>query len=486
MALKSGAQYLEEMKAMRPNIYKYGELIEDVTTHPATAAHIKNVAMWYDRSLAPETEALYTTTSYLSGQKAHRWNTIMTSVEDLMGNMNMKRDGYRACGSCMGPCCAGWTIMTALWSVTYDMDKEYGTDYHERLKNFALFAEEKALALSGAITDAKGTRAGGPAVQDDPDLYLHVKEQREDGVVISGFKTQICGTAGSQYIMIIPTSGMKEGEEAYAICCAVPRDAEGLTIIEARRSSDTRCEEEGWDGIKSGTTAAYLIFDNVFVPNEHVFMNGEVKYSGKPIGQFSPIYRSCIGACVAGQGDVIIGAALGMARVNGLSAKPFQDRLNQMAINNETTYGMGMGAVLNGKQHPSGAFYPNAKLAHANKVLVGTLPYETKRMAVDIAGGIVETGCMPSYKDFQSPIYGEKLLSAMQGAKGTKPEDRVKMARLLEWLTIGGGIPGCMHGGGSPDTGKLVVRLTTKWDEYVDYARALADVEAPLKEEKKK
>ena len=58
--LKTGAQYLEEMKAMRPNIYKYGKLIEDVTTDPITAAHIKNVAMWYDRSNDPATADLYT------------------------------------------------------------------------------------------------------------------------------------------------------------------------------------------------------------------------------------------------------------------------------------------------------------------------------------------------------------------------------------------------------------------------------------------
>jgi 4-hydroxybutyryl-CoA dehydratase/vinylacetyl-CoA-Delta-isomerase len=157
-----------------------------------------------------------------------------------------------------------------------------------------------------------------------------------------------------------------------------------------------------------------------------------------------------------------------------------------MVINNETTYGMGLGAILEGKKHPSGAFYPNAKLAHANKVHVGTLPFETKRLAQEIGGGIVENGCMPSYDDFMSDEYGEKLLSSLQGADNTKPEDRIRMARLLEWLTIGTGVPGCMHGGGSPDTGRLVVRLTTKWDELVDLARNLAVVENPLREEKKK
>lgn len=484
MSLKTGVQYIEEMKKMRPNVYKWGELIEDVTIHPATKAHIETVAKWYDNSFDPEKEALYTTKSYLSGQKAHRWNTIMTTPDDVLGNSNMKRDGYRTCGSCMGPVCAGWTVINALWGATYEMDKEYATDYHERLKRFALFAEEKALTLSGALTDAKGNRALKPCQQDNPDFYLHIKEIRDDGIVIRGFKNQICGVVGSQYIMVIPTTGMSEGEEAFAVAAAIPRDAEGLTIVETRRPSDTRTEEEGWDGIKSGTTQSYLLFNDVYVPNKHVFMNGEVKYAGKCLGYFTAIYRAAIGACVAGQGDVMIGSAIGMARANGLTQKHFQDKLTQMAINNETVYGLGIGAMYTGKQHPSGAWYPDALLAHVNKVHVATLPYYTKVLAQEISGGIAETGCMPSYKDMMAPIYGENLIESLRS--GISGEDRIKLARLVEWLTIGAGVPGCMHGGGSPDTAKMVVKGETKWDDYVDFARSLAKIEAPLKEIKKK
>jgi 4-hydroxybutyryl-CoA dehydratase/vinylacetyl-CoA-Delta-isomerase len=131
MALKSGAQYLEEMKAMRPNVYKYGKLIEDLTEDPITKAHLRQVAMWYDRSLDPEYEGIYTTTSHLTGQKAHRWNTIMMEMEDLVGNAKMKREQFRTVGQCPGPVCAGWAIMNALWSVTYDMDKELVLSYFD-------------------------------------------------------------------------------------------------------------------------------------------------------------------------------------------------------------------------------------------------------------------------------------------------------------------------------------------------------------------
>ena len=238
--IKTGAQYIAEMKKMRPNVYKWGKLIEDVTTNPATAAHIRNVAMWYDKSCDPATEALYTTTSFLSGKKAHRWNTLMTTADDVFGNENMKRDGYRSCGSCMGPVCAGWTVMNALWGTTYDLDAANGTNYHERLKNFMMYAEEHALSMAGALTDAKGNRALKPSDQEDPDAYLHVESQDEKGVYISGYKIQICGVVGAQYIMVMPTSGLKEGNEKFAIAAAIPRDAEGLTIVETRRPSEGR------------------------------------------------------------------------------------------------------------------------------------------------------------------------------------------------------------------------------------------------------
>jgi 4-hydroxybutyryl-CoA dehydratase/vinylacetyl-CoA-Delta-isomerase len=151
-----------------------------------------------------------------------------------------------------------------------------------------------------------------------------------------------------------------------------------------------------------------------------------------------------------------------------------------MAINNEITYGLGLGAMLKGKQHPSGLFIPDALLAHVNKTQVAKLPYETKVITQDISGGIAETGCMPSYADFQSPIYGKQLLEALEA--GTDGESRARMARLVEWLTVGGGIPGCMHGGGSPDGAKLVVRAMTPWEKFAEDAKRIAGVTGEITE----
>ena len=479
MALMNGQQYRESLKKMRPNIYKWGKLNEDDTTDPATRLHVQSVARSYDLSFDAEKAALYTAKSPISGETVHRWNSLMDSAEAVLGNSNMKRDQYHQSGTCQGATCAGWTGLNVLWDVTFEMDKELGTNYHERLKKYWKYMEDNALALAGAITDAKGNRALKPSQQANVNSNLHVVETRADGVVISGYKIQICGVAAAHEIIAVPGSGYGESEKAFCLAVAVPRDAQGLTIIETRRPSDERDEEEGWDAPKAGNiTQAFLLFDNVFVPNDRIFMNGEFKYSGRIIGNFAAIYRAAIGACVAGQGDIMI-AAINMARANGLSQKTFQATLNEMAINNEITYGVGLGAMLIGKKQKSGLFVPNALLAHTNKTQVAKLPYMTKVMAQDISGGIAETGCFPSYKDMQSPIYGQKLVECL--AAGSDGETRAKAARLVEWLTVGGGIPGCMHGGGSPDGAKMVVKAFTKWEEYATLAAKVAGHE-PLVE----
>lgn len=479
--LMNGEQYRKSLRAMRPNVYKWDSLIEDVTSHPATRLHVDSVSHSYDMCFNEEKKSVYTGRSHLTGEVVHRWNSLCQSVEDQVGNADMKRNQYRVTGTCQGATCAGWTALNVLHAITFEMDRDLGTDYHQRLQKYFRYVEDNALAMAGAITDAKGDRSRKPSEQANRDLNLHVKEVRDDGVVIRGYKIQICGVAAAHEIIVVPGMGYRESEKDFCFAAAIPRDAAGLTCVETRRPSDTRDEEEGWDAPKAGNiTQSFLIFDDVFVPKDRVFMNGEFKYTGSLISYFAAIYRAAIGACVAGQGDVMVGAAIGMARANGLSQRVFQEKLNQMSINNEITYGLGLGAMLKGRRHDSGLFIPDALLAHVNKTQVGSLPYTTKVLAQDISGGIAETGCLPSYRDFMSPVYGRHLHAAL--ASATDGESRARMARLVEWLTVGGGIPGCMHGGGSPDGARQVVRASTRWDDYAADAIRIAGVRGTIAE----
>jgi len=474
--LRTPEEYKESIKNTRPNIYKFGELIEDPTTHPATKRTIEGHARLYEAAIDPEMEEMYTTTSMLTGKKVNRYLSIIQGPEDMYANSKFKRRSFNLTGTCTGGRCVGFTSFNAMFTATYDMDEKLGTDYHQRLRTWLTEAQEKDITCAGALTDPKGDRTKTPHEQDDPDMNLRIMEKRDDGIVVRGAKVMICGVAAANEIFVLPGTGYKEEDKDYAVAFVIPRDTENLTVVEARHPSDKRCYEDGCDNPVScgGITQAYLLFDDVFVPNERVFMAGEWEFTLPVVLNFITAYRSAIGGCVAGQGDVMRGAAALMARVNGLNEKVFNDKLTQMAINNETTFAVGIAAAAMGKKHPSGAWLCDQLLANVNKVHVGTLPYETKRLTQDIAGGIAETGCMPSFEDLQNEEYGEKLKKYLKAAGPA--EERVKIARLIEWLTIGEGVPGCMHGGGSPDGAKLLIRLNSDLKKHIEYAKKIAGI----------
>jgi 4-hydroxybutyryl-CoA dehydratase/vinylacetyl-CoA-Delta-isomerase len=404
----------------------------------------------------------------------------------MLANVRMKRLMFNLTGTCTGGRCVGFNAINAMWATTYDIDHDLGTEYHKILSTWLKDAQKKDITLTGALTDAKGDRSKSPSQQCDPDLSLHVVEKRKDGIIVRGAKVMICGVAAANEILVMPGTGYKEEDKDYAISFVIPRDIENLTIIETRRPSDTREQEEGFDAPVDigGITQAYLLFEDVFVPKERVFMCGEYAYSLKAVMNFIASYRAAIGGCVAGQGDVMVGAAALMARANGLSEKVFREKLTQMTINNETTFGMGIAAGVLGTKHPSGVWIPNALLSNVNKVHVATLPYETKRLAQDIAGGIAETGCLPSCKDINDPRYGKLLKKYLQA--NCSGETRAKIARLIEWLTIGSGVPGCMHGGGSPDGAKLVINASSDIAHNIELAKRLANIKEDIQVEQKK
>ena len=479
--MRTSKEYRESLKRMRPNVYKFGKLIEDVTTHPATRRSVEGHAQIFDAAHKDEYRDLLTTTSTVKGERISRYLSIIGSAEDMIRNVRMKRLMFNLTGTCTGGRCVGFNAINSMWAATYDMDQDLGTDYHPRLGAWLARAQSEDIALAGALTDPKGDRSKGPSEQKDPDMSLRMVEKGTEGdIVVRGAKVMIAGVAAANEVFVLPGTGYKEGEGDYAVSFAIPRDIEGLTVIEARHPSDGRDMEQGFDNPVDygGITQGYLLFQDVRVPRERVFMAGEWKHSIKAVLNFIAPYRAAIGGCVAGQGDVIVGAAALMARANGLSERVFREKLTQMTVNNETTFGMGVASSVMGRLHPSGVWIPDAKLANVTKVHVASLPYETKRLAQDIAGGIAETGCLPSDEDIHSPKYGDLLQKYLKA--NCDGETRARIARLVEWLTIGEGVPGCMHGGGSPDGAKLMINALGEVENNIKLARKVANIKAEI------
>jgi 4-hydroxybutyryl-CoA dehydratase/vinylacetyl-CoA-Delta-isomerase len=333
------------------------------------------------------------------------------------------------------------------------------------------------------MTDVKGDRSKGPGQQSDPDLYVHVTERRDDGIVIRGAKAHQTGCINSHWIIVMPTLRLTEEERDYAVVAAIPVDSTGLTYIYGRQSCDTRALEGGV-GIDLGNAdysgqEALLIIDDVFVPWEHVFMDGEFQYAAELVERFTTYHRRSY-VCKAGVGDVLIGAAALIADYNGVEkSSHVREKLVEMTHLNETIYGAGMAASHESVPTPAGNYEPDPMLANVCKYNVTQFPFEIGRLAQDLAGGLVTT--LPSEKDWDHPELGPLLDKYLQGRPGVQTEDRRRVLRLIENMTMGrnavGYLTESMHGAGSPQAQRVQIARMMDVDAKKGLARRLAGID---------
>jgi len=274
---------------------------------------------------------------------------------------------------------------------------------------------------------------------------------------------------------------MRPEDKDYAIVGAIPVDAKGITYIYGRQSCDTRSMEEG--DLDAGNSQfsgqeALIIFDNVFIPNELIFMEGEVEFASMLVERFTCYHRRSY-VCKTGLGDVLIGASAAIAEYNGVSnASHIKDKLIEMTHLNETIFAAGIASSHQAYRTQSGNFINDDMLSNVCKHNVTRFPYEIGRLAQDIAGGLMVT--MPSEKDFRGPITGPLLDKYLKGRKGVSTEDRVRILRLIENMTLGrnavGYLTESMHGAGSPQAQRIQIARQMQLEYKKKLARKLARV----------
>ena len=462
MALMTGEQYLESLRKLKPRIYMFGKQIECAVDDPILRPSVNSVKMTYDLAQLPEYQDLMTTTSHLTGKKINRFCHIHQSTEDLIKKVKMQR----LCGQKTGACfqrCVGLDAFNAVWSTTYEIDKAHGTNYFENFKKFLEYVQEEDLTVDGAMTDPKGDRGLSAAAQADADLFLRVVERRPDGVVVRGAKAHQTGASNSHEILVMPTQAMKANEQDYAIAFSVPIDAEGIFMIVGRQSCDTRKLEDGSmdrGNPTFGGMEALVIFDNVFVPNDRIFLNGEVEFATMLVERFASYHRQSYGGCKVGVGDVLIGAAALAADYNGAAkASHVKDKLIEMNHLNETLYSGGLACSANGWKTESGNYMVDTLLANVCKQNVTRFPYEIARLAEDIAGGIMVT--CPSETDLNDPELGPYVEKYLKGVDSVPTINRLKIMRLIENMTLGTAAVGyrteSLHGAGSPQAQRIMI-----------------------------
>ena len=478
--MKTAQEYKDSLRERNIRVYIKGELQDPKTLidHPFIRGHVNAASMTYALANSRDHEALCTAKSHLTGQKINRFTHIHQSTDDLLTKIKMLRTISQKTGSCYQRC-VGFDAMNATYSVTYETDQKYGTEYHERFKRFLTYIQENDLMVAGAMTDVKGDRSLRPGQQKDPDLFVHVVEKRDDGVVIKGAKAHMTGIVNSHEMLIMPTMGMKPEEAEYAICCAIPVDAPGITHIFGRQTNDER--KYGGDidqgnarfGIVGGE--ALTILDNVFIPWERVFLCGETEFSGLLVERFACYHRSNYGACKGGVSDVVIGAAALLADYSGYGkASHIKEKINEMIHMEETLYACSLACSCQGTCTASGAYFVDPLLANVGKHNVTKLIYDIDRIAQDVAGGIIAT--MPSEEDLRNAEVGPFVEKYLKGVDGVSTEDRMRVARLVENLTGGTALVESMHGAGSPQAQKVMYSKLSSIEEKKKFAARIAGV----------
>ncbi len=448
----------------------FGEKLEDPINNPRIRAGINATGATYELANDEKYQELFTGISPLTGERINRFNLPPLSIEDLVRRVKINR----ILGGYVGTChqrCTGLDCLCTLSIVTYDIDKKYGTHYADRFAEFLKYMQINDLTGNASVTDVKGDRNLSPRDQDDKDMYLRVVDQTKEGIIVRGAKVHQTGSLSSHEIIVLPTRALQKGDEDYALAFAVPSDTKGLIHVVGRNSMDTR-EIDGVDcgNIRYSKYCPTVIFDEVFVPWERVFMFREWEFAAEMVGRFSAFHRQSHGGCKSGKIDAMTGAALLMMEYNGTAkVGHHKEKIVDMIHAAETLYGCSLAASYEGKREPSGTYFIDPVLANASKIHEGRQMSEMTRLLIDVSGGYVAD--LPSERDFENPEIGRLLKKYLKGTANVPVENRVKMLRLVEKMAMeSADTISDIHGGGSP----AAHRLTLFRESDIEYKKMCA------------
>ena len=431
--LMSSSDYRESLRAYRPRVFVQGSRVESVPDDPRLAPGVNAVGVTYDYARSEKYRPIATATQHTSGATVNRFLHVNRTTSDLLAKLEYTRAVCQETG-----CAMRYLTMdgfNAVFQLTHRIDAEHGTDYHARFVEYLHEAQEQDLTVGIAMTDAKGDRSLRPHEQPNPDAYLRVVERRPGGIVVSGTKAIVTSAPYVHHLLCLPGRNMLEADADFAVACAVPIDADGITVVSrpAGRPGESGAVFSG----KYGQTTGVCIFDRVFVPWERVFLCGEWGPSPTPLTKTYAAHhrQTCIGAR-AGFGDLLIGAGALMIEANGLCAArsaPLRDTMVELIKVVEGFYACGVAASVYGTIDASGAAEPEAVYANIGKLLLSTKIYDMHRLAHTVSGGLIVA--LPTPEDDHNPETGADLAEVLAGRPDVPYERRAAVARFIEDIT---------------------------------------------------
>lgn len=455
--LMTGADYRESLRRLRPTVFVDGRRIGSVADEPALQPGVNAVALTYDLAHRPDLATLMTPVEQSSGRMVNRMTHLSTSTGDLLNKLEAVRLICQETG------CAQRYLthdaLNAIAQLAARLDDAGGSRTHrDRFFAYLHRVQSQDLTLGVAMTDAKGDRSRRPHQQANPDTYVHVVERNARGIVISGTKAIVTGAPYMHELLVMPCRNMGAEDADFAVCCAVPVDAPGLTIV-ARPAGRPGEKLEHGDALfsrKYGQSTGVCIFDRVFVPWEQVFLAGEWEHSGHLTYSYATHHRQTCIAARAGFGDLLIGAGALMCEANGFdpgAESHLREQMVELITITEGFYACGVAASVYGRQDPHcSVFMPDPVFANIGKLLLATKIYDMHRIAHTVSGGLIVT--LPGPDEDHNPETAARLSDVLRASPDIPYEQRIQTARFIEDLTAGyqGGWYSVisLHGGGSP------------------------------------
>jgi 4-hydroxyphenylacetate 3-monooxygenase/4-hydroxybutyryl-CoA dehydratase/vinylacetyl-CoA-Delta-isomerase len=447
--------------------------------HPRLEGAVNVLAKTYDMIADPEFkeyEDILTAKSHLTGKKINRFCNIHQSVADLLAKQRMTRLTCHQVGGCIARC-MGIDAINANSVVTYDVDKVYGTEYHKRFENWLKGFQEKDCTAACAQTDVKGHRPWRPHEQLDPDLYVHVVETKSDGIVIRGAKVHISYSPIEEWIMVVPTRRLTKEEGSWAVSCAIPADEDGVKLIVSAALYETSTKM-GAPG-PFGSADAMVIFDNVFVPWERVFLNGEYEFGGQLALLFALYHRHSYTGCKPAMTDVLTGATALMAECNGIEKEAHvAEKLAEMICTSELCYGTGVAAAINARKSGSGTYVPDILYCNVSRRHAGINIYHEYDILADIAGGMPAT--LPREADWlnlETRPFLEKYMMRNPNVSIDNIHRAFRWVQAISCSEIAGIVQYAgVHGGGSPRMEQIAIMSSYDVEKTKNIAKRLAGI----------
>lgn len=455
--LMSSGDYEESLRQYRPKVFVDGRRVESVVDDPAFRPGVNAVGLTYDYALRPEYEPIMTAMQGSSGKVVNRLLHINTSSGDLLNKLEAVRLVCQETG------CAQRYLthdaLNAIHQVSARIDDAKGTTEHrDRFTAYLHDVQDRDLTLGVAMTDAKGDRSKKPHQQGNPDAYVHITHRDGKGIRISGTKAIVTGAPYMHEFLVMPCRNMGREDADFAVCCAVPVDADGVTII--ARPAGRPGEKAALFSNKYGQSTGVVVFQDVFVPWDRVFYADDWEHSGYMTYNYATHHRhSCIGAR-AGFGDLLIGAGALMCEANGFDPGEehhLRDQMVDLIKITEGFYACGVAASVYAVQDKAAqSFVPDAVFSNIGKLLLATQIYDMHKIAHYVSGGLIVA--LPGPDEDHNPHTEATLRDVLRANPDIPYDKRIATARFIEDLTASyqGGWYSVIsiHGGGSPEAMK--------------------------------